>query len=253
MLQQRPESLSLLFKAHQRSLFFPRARRAGGELCAAQRAQRPRPSERTAGRIQARRTELAAGSTTEGLPKEDASWSLTAPRAQPGAPRAAAPRAQRPAAQRHVPAPLRAGVPPRRKHRYLTVCFTHVGKRCAYARSHATPTSMSQQSCRTYCCRALPSRRAQRGAERPHAAPAARCRLPPGSPVPEPPAHPLSEPAQEETPQPTLDPRPPPPPRTCARPVPGRPPSPSYPIGSSVFWPHRWPRGRLPFHRDSPL
>lgn len=40
--------------------------------------------------------------------------------------------------------------------------------------------------------------------------PAARCRLPPGSPVPEPPAHPLSEPAQEETPQPTLDPRPPP-------------------------------------------
>lgn len=52
--------------------------------------------------------------------------------------------------------------------------------------------------------------------------PAARCRLPPGSPVPEPPAHPLSEPAQEETPQPTLDPRPPPTPylrSACTRPA----------------------------------
>lgn len=49
--------------------------------------------------------------------------------------------------------------------------LTHVGKRCPYTRSHATPTSVSQQSCRTYCCRALPSRRAQRGAERPHADP----------------------------------------------------------------------------------
>lgn len=192
--------------------------------------QRPRPSERTAGRIPARRTELAAGSRrTEGLPKEKASQSLTMPRGPTPRPSAAPGRRT---------APEKAEV-------FDFLLYTRMLALC-HARNHTVPTSMSQQSCRTYLlpCRALPSRRAQRGAERPHAAPR-QSRA--GAPRP-----PLKRAGSGG--DPAAGTRSPPPQYLrSARTRPGRPPPLSYPIGSSVFWPHRWPRGRLPFRRDSPL
>lgn len=166
--------------------------------------QRPRPSERTAGRIPARRTELAAGSRrTEGLPKEKASQSLTMPRGPTPRPSAAPGRRT---------APEKAEV-------FDFLLYTRMLALC-HARNHTVPTSMSQQSCRTYLlpCRAVPCLHAGPSAEL-----SGRTQRR-GSPGPEPPAHPLSEPAQAETPRLAPDP---PPPIPALGPHPARPASPS--------------------------